>query len=134
MRFVASDVSSREDTTRALEHVDHLQLLLDVTRLINSTLAINEVLEYVIDAVIQVTRAERGFLMTIGPSGDLEFRGGRDFDRTDLETEGVAVSQSTIERVRRSGEPVVVSDTFGPDVAGPQSVMDLGLRSVMCVP
>jgi signal transduction histidine kinase len=138
LKFVASEGDAMpEHTAVSMEQVaqtDHLQLILDVTRMINSSLALDEVLQQVIDAVIQVTRAERGFLMTIGSTGDLEFRAGRNFDRTALQTDGVFVSDSIVDQVRRTGEPVVLSDTLDPEALGPQSVVQLGLRSVMCVP
>lgn len=113
----------------------HLQLLLEVTQLINSSLALEEVLEHVMDAVIRVTGAERGFLMTIDDENELQFRVGRNMDRTAVETKGVAVSFSILDKVRQAGVPVVMSDTLETDtVERPRSVVALGLRSVMCVP
>jgi len=134
-RFVQSQVARGDPTSLAMQQIDHLQLLLEVTKLINSSLDLKDVLEHVIDAVIRVTRAERGFLMTINPNDELEFRVARNLDRTALEADGVAVSFSVVEQVRKTGIPVVVSDTLSTAASNRSpSVVELGLRSIMCVP
>lgn len=132
LRFVESLPAEGDRATRALHQVDHLRLLLNVTQVIASSLAIDEVLEHVIDGVLQVTRAERGFLMMVNPSGRLEFRVARNFDHTALAMEGVTTSSSILERVRRTGEAVILSDTLEADVS--HSIVEMGLMSVMCVP
>jgi len=134
LKFVTSQVGDSQ-TTLGNSDFDRMQLLLNVTRSINSSLALREVLEHVIDAVIQVTRAERGFLMTLSSNNALEFRIGRNCDRTELESDGLSVSLSIIDRVRSSESPVVLSDIEeGAESAYSPSVIGLGLRSVMCVP
>ena len=135
LRFVDAASSDSQVTTTASPNLDRMQLLLDVTRSINSSLAIREVLERVIDAVIQLTQAERGFLMTLSPKGDLEFQIGRNCDHTALESDRLSVSVSIIDRVRESGLPVVLSDIREASASmHSPSLVELGLRSVMCVP
>jgi len=135
LRFVDSENASQDQTARIYE-IDPLRLLLDVTRQINSSLALKEVLEVVIDAVIQVTRAERGFLMTINAGGDLETRVARNFDKKALgASEDVAISTSVVDRVRGTRSPVAVSDVLhDPGLVSAYSIQALGLRSLMCVP
>lgn len=134
-RFIQSEVSSQKNPTSVMEQIPHLRLLLEVTKRINSSLDLKDVLEHVIDAVIRVTCAERGFLMTISPNDELEFRVARNLDRTALETNDVAVSFSVVEHVRKTGIPVVVSDTLNSNAGRPSaSIVELGLRSIMCVP
>jgi signal transduction histidine kinase len=135
-RFQFVEGSPAADARTAVqEEVDHLRLLLDVMGMINSSLALDQALEHVIDAVIKITRAERGFLMMLNPSGNLEFRVARNFDQTALSTEGVSASFSVVEQVRQSGKPIVLSYALDADAsAAPNSVVALGLRSVMCVP
>jgi GAF domain-containing protein len=50
-----------------------LLMLYRITQSFNSTLDLDEVLENVIDAVIEITGAERGFLMLKDPTGELVF-------------------------------------------------------------
>lgn len=134
-RFVQADVSEGGSRMLVTHQAEHLQLLLEVTRLINSSLNLKDVLEHVMDAVIRVTGADRGFLLTINNQGEVEFRIGRDLDRNALEIDDVTVSQTILERVRRSCSPIVMSDVLCSDAASRSpSVIDLGLRCVMCVP
>lgn len=134
-RFAEAQTADREPITLTPAEVAHLHLLLDVTRVINSSLNLKDVLEHVIDAVIQVTRAERAFLMLMNEEGGLEFRVTRNLDQTALESGKVAISYSTVNQVRSTGTPVVVVDTLeGDALPASGSIRSLGLRSVMCVP
>jgi signal transduction histidine kinase len=134
-RFVHSQVVRADQSSPMIQQIDHLELLLEVTKLINSSLDLKDVLDHVMDAVIRVTRAERGFLMTIDSNDELVFRVARNFDRTALQTRDVAVSFSVLDRVRKTGIPVVVSDTMNAEASSPSaSVVELRLRSMMCVP
>lgn len=134
-RFVQAQAAAPEPTTLLQAEVDHLHLLLDVTRVMNSSLALNDVLEHVIDSVIKVTRAERGFLMLVSEAGRLEFKVSRNLDQTALDSGEIAISFSTVDRVRTTGAPVVLTDTLKADaLAASGSVVALGLRSVMCAP
>ena len=48
---------------------DRLAMLYRISQTFNSTLNLGEVLDRVMDEVVAVTRAERGFLMLRGPDG-----------------------------------------------------------------
>lgn len=106
-----------------------LELLLEMSKLINSTLVLSEVLERVMDAVMHLTRAGRGFLLIDGPDGlaDRVARGDT--------APAPRISQSTVQRVFDTGEAFVSTDA-GVDerLAAQASVVSLGLRTVMCVP
>lgn len=132
LKFIDSANMPDVQTTAALAEVDHLRLLLRVTQLISSSLALDKVLEHVIDGVIQVTHAERGLLLMKNSQGGMEVRVARNFDQTTIALDSITASSSILDRVRRTGIPVVLSDTLDTAVSG--SIRDLGLRSVMCVP
>ena len=136
-RFVTPQTSVSASVTSPEVEVDHLRLLLDVTKLINSPVDLKDVLEHVIDSVIRVTRAERGFLMMVSEAGELEFKVARNLDRTEVEVEAgkVKLSFSTVEHVRKTGAPRVLVDI--PEAKATEvgsSIHALGLRSIMCVP
>jgi signal transduction histidine kinase len=134
LRF--EDTSAFPAAAPRLDDIDNLRLLLGVTRQINSSLALNEVLDHVIDAVIQATRGERGFLMMIGPDGELENRVARNLARKGFGyAEDAAVSRSVVNRVRATARPVAVSDVLNDaSLLSSDSIQMLGLRSLMCVP
>ena len=50
--------------------VEQQQLLLSLVQALNSTLVLSQVLEQVLDALMRITRAERGFLLLADPPAD----------------------------------------------------------------
>ncbi len=86
-----------------------------------------------LDETIRILGAERAFLFLVdGRPPELVPHGGRDADGHDID-ELTGYSRSTVERVRRSGQPVVITGT--EDGAAPaDSVVLHGLRSIMVAP
>jgi len=119
-----------------LQHPEHLATLYEITRTLNSSLNLDEVLENVMDRVIEVTRAERGFLMLREPgSNELVFKIARGMDRDILEAPEFQVSTTIIRRVEQTREPLLTDNAqFDERFARGQSIMVLGLRSILCVP
>jgi sigma-B regulation protein RsbU (phosphoserine phosphatase) len=113
----------------------HLATLYEISQTINSTLDLDEVLDLVMDQVIAVTGAERGFLMLRQPDGRMAFQVARGIDRREIEEPDFAVSRSIVERVAASGQPVL-TDNAAEDVrfSGMESVVLKGLRSILCAP
>jgi sigma-B regulation protein RsbU (phosphoserine phosphatase) len=113
----------------------HLATLYEISQTINSTLDLDEVLDLVMDQVIAVTGAERGFLMLRQPDGRMVFQVARGIDRREIEEPDFAVSRSLVERVAASGQPVL-TDNAAEDVrfSGMESIVLKGLRSILCAP
>jgi sigma-B regulation protein RsbU (phosphoserine phosphatase) len=114
---------------------DRLETLYKVSQALVSILDLDELLNVVIDQVIDVTGAERGFLM-LGETGEeLVFHVARGIDRSTIEEPEFQVSRGVVDRVAREGLPIVTSDAQSEDwLAGRASVSVLNLRSVMCTP
>ncbi len=111
-----------------------LETLYRVSQAIGSTLDLDSVLNAVIDQVVGVTRAERGFLM-LGDSRGLDFRVARGIDQKTIEAPEFEVSRGVIERVAQTGNAVMTSDAQSEEwLAERTSVASLKLRSIMCVP
>jgi sigma-B regulation protein RsbU (phosphoserine phosphatase) len=114
---------------------DRLALLYRLSQTFSSSLDLDEVLNRVMDEVIAVTRAERGFVMLHEADGRLVFRAARGMDQNTIDDPQFQVSRSVVERVAREGQPVLTSDAQSDDrFSMRQSVMILGLRSILCVP
>ena len=114
---------------------DHLALLYRLSQTFNSSLNLDEVLNRVMDEVIAATRAERGFVMLHEADGRLVFRVARGMDQNTIDDPQFQISRSVVERVAREGQPVLTSDAQSDDrFSMRRSVMDLGLRSILCVP
>src|SRR5215510_6690791 len=81
------------------ERQSQLGALMGVGRAINSTLGLKRVLEEVMDTLIELMRAERGFLMLKESSGDLAVRIARGIAHMNLEEDTLKVSQTVVRKV-----------------------------------
>lgn len=115
---------------------DHLATLYEITRTLNSSLEMDDVLENVMDRVIEVTGAERGFLMLYDDQQDeLVFKVARGINRSDLESPEFQVSSTIVRRVRHTRQPLLTDNAqFDERFTRGESIMVLGLRSILCVP
>jgi len=117
------------------EH-DQLRALSKVGAVINSTLDPSEVLNRVIDEVIEITGAERGYLVLRDEeTGQLEFTVARNLDRETLNQQSFRVSRTIVTHVAETGEPVVTTNAQAdPRFQAQESVVSYSLRSILCVP
>jgi transcriptional regulator with GAF, ATPase, and Fis domain len=109
--------------------------LYSVTRLINSSLELQTVLERVMDAVIELTSAERGFLMLRDEDGSLKVQVARNFDQANIGSDDLTLSRTLTNRVLESGQAVVTSNAAeDPRFAERESVVGYFLRSIVASP
>jgi len=115
---------------------NELGTLYEIARVLNSTLEFDKVLLLVMDEVIDVVKAERGFLVLLNPAtNQLEFKIARDKQQRTIDLSEFQISRSTVDRVVRTREPVLTDDAQVDDALKAQeSIMAFGIRSIMCVP
>ena len=114
---------------------DRLSLLYNISQAFNSSLDLDEVLNTVMDKVITVTKAERGFVMLRDEEGELDFKAARGIEHDTIEQPEFEVSRGIVESVAEGGEPLLTSDAMQDDrFSGRSSVINLGLRSIICAP
>jgi adenylate cyclase len=116
---------------------NELETLYDIARTLNSTLEFDKVLRLVMDEVINVVDAERGYLVLVNPkTKELEFTIARDKQRRTIdESEFKKISRSTVNLVIKTQRPVLSDDAHMDDaLKGQQSIMAYGIRSIMCAP
>ena len=115
---------------------NELETLYEIARVLNSTLDLDSVLQLVMDQVINVVKAERGFLMLVNPTTrELEFTIARDKQARTIDKSAFKISRSTVERVVRTREPLLTDDAQMDDAFNAQeSILAYGIRSIMCVP
>lgn len=117
------------------EQQRRLAALYEVGRVIGSSLDVDEVLKQVMDAIVQLTGAERGFLLLLEEDGSLDVKAARNVARETLEEEEFAISRSVIRGVAETGEPVLTTNAAAdPRFSGKASVVTHNLRSIQCVP
>lgn len=114
---------------------NQLGALMNVGQKINSSLGLKRVLEEVMDSLIALIRAERGFLVLREPNGDLSVRIARGIAQVNLDEEEFIVSKTVVRRVAKSGEPVLTTNAQeDPRFNAQMSIAAYHLRSILCVP
>lgn len=122
--------------TDSQQELRSLRALADTTALINSSQKSDEVLNQVMDTVIALTGAERGYIMLKNDStGELEFRVARGMDQETLSGDSMIVSKTIVNNVADTGNSVL-SDNASQDARyqGQQSIVNFQLRSILAVP
>jgi putative nucleotidyltransferase with HDIG domain len=123
------------DLSRTVEERDNLLTLADIGSTINSSLQKNEILNEVIDKIIDLTGAERCFLMLRDDFGELKIVIGRNWKQENLTPQEKAISSTVVNRVVESGEPILTTNAQeDPRFEKQASIVDFKLRSIMCVP
>ena len=114
---------------------DRLALLYRTAQAFNSSLDLDEVLNRVIDEVIAAVKAERGILMLRDDHGQLTFRAARGLDQQTIGTPEFHISRGLVDKVAAEGQPVLTTDAQADGwLQKRQSVVNLRLRSILCVP
>src|SRR5919109_2070379 len=112
-----------------------LRALMSVGQMINSSRGLRRVLEEVMDSLISLMRAERGFLMLREPNGELVVRIARGIAHVNLDEEAFKVSRTVVRKVVESNAPVLTTNAQAdPRFDAQLSVAAYQLRSILCVP
>ena len=112
-----------------------LLALATTTQAVNSSLELNEVLQLVMDNIVRLTEAERGFLMLRDAQGEMVTRVARNWEQESINPNDFAVSRTIIQRVVDSGEPILTTNAQeDPRFGGHESIIAYNLRSILCVP
>lgn len=114
----------------------NLEALLDVSKAINSTLDLDEILRRVMKHAIELLNAERGFLMLLDEENQLKIRIAHNINKESLDSaEDLAISRSVADRVATKGQSEYTSNAQeDPRYAHQKSVVALNLRFIICVP
>ena len=109
--------------------------LLESFRAMGGERVVDEVLTLVLDAAIETSGAERGFIMLAEASGQLEMQMARATGHVTLTPDSGAISRKIPEQVFASGDVTVVADLLEGDLATVHTgTVALGIRQVLCVP
>jgi phosphoserine phosphatase RsbU/P len=110
---------------------EHLLTLYEITRTMNSSLDFNEVLGHVMDSMMEVTKAQRGFLMIADDeTGELRVLIHKG---EGLEEEGY--STTIVNQVVATREPLLTNNAqFDTRFQAGQSIIMRGLRAILSAP
>lgn len=133
--LVDDSTDSRTSHTSGMIDFRPLTTLLDRLRGLGSRRVLDEVLVLVMDSAIDVTGAERGFIMLANAKGELEFKIARARGRVTLSGQSFATSQKIPQEVFASGREQIVADLMDGNLAGQHlGTVALGIRHVLCTP
>jgi adenylate cyclase len=109
--------------------------LADVGQVINSSLELDEVLRIVMDNIVRLTKAERGFLMLRDENGEMTTRMARNWEMESINSSEKNVSRTVVQRVIDTGESIVTTNAQEDKrFVGQESIVAFNLRSILCVP
>jgi class 3 adenylate cyclase len=115
-----------------------LRALVDTSAMINSSLDLDVVLASSMDEIINLTGAERGFILLQNEhTGEVEFRIARNIeqDAARLEDDKPHVSTTILNEVLSTGHPLLTDNAYkDPRMQNSETIAQYVLRSVMCVP
>jgi serine phosphatase RsbU (regulator of sigma subunit) len=129
----ATDTGSRAGASAIVGGFRQIATLLDALRGLGSSRVLDEVLTLVMDAAIEVTGAERGFVMLASERGELDMKLARMQGRVSLSGTRFDTSRKIPEQVFATGHDMVVRDLreFADDHL---ATIAHGIRQVLCVP
>jgi PAS domain S-box-containing protein len=132
-RLESEEKASIQESARLRR--DDLEALLDISKAINSTLVLDDILQMVMKRAIKLLRAERGFLMLLDDEGNLQFRTAHNICKDSLSKEDFKISMSIATSVAKTGRSIYTSDAQHDERYSKQkSILELDLKSIMCVP
>jgi len=135
LQSLLSRSGSKSNVGLSLNDFAKVGKLFEVFRALSSIPVLDDLLDLVMDTAIELTGAERGFIMLKDQGGELSFRCARNNDKQSLEGSCFQTSQRVPLDVFKTGKPAVINDLNLEE--GYQShafTRELGLRSISCVP
>ena len=127
------DVSQERSALSAATELRHMASLLEGLRALGSGRVLDDVLALVLDSAIDVTGAERGFIMLANHEGALEFKLGRATGRVTLSGRTFETSRKVPEDVFATGKLTIVEDLLD-QADWHTGTVALGIRQVLCAP
>src|SRR5436190_1947786 len=127
--------SVEKSAVSAATELRQMAALLEGLRALGSGRVLDDVLALVLDSAIEVTGAERGFIMLATDGNELEFKLARGRRQQLLSGTSFATSRKIPEEVFRTGEPKILADLLDGELANVHmGTVALGIRNVQCVP
>ncbi len=114
---------------------ERLELVYELSQTFNSSLDLEDLLNTLMDEVIAATSAERGFVVLREQDDSFDFRAARGIEQETIDDPDLEISRGVVQSVLDGGTGLLTSDAQQDErFMGRQSVMSLGLRSILCSP
>ena len=124
--------SGLSEVASDLTDLRQLAVIMDGLRALGSGRVLDEVLALVVDAALEVSKADRGFVMLANEHNELEFKVARGRGRQALPGTSFSTSGKIPRQVFTTGESQLFDDLESRLDHG--ETVSIGIRHVMCVP
>jgi serine phosphatase RsbU (regulator of sigma subunit)/pSer/pThr/pTyr-binding forkhead associated (FHA) protein len=129
------EAHSLRDTAPDITDLRQMAAVLNGLRALGSGRVLPEVLTLVMDSAIEVTKAERGFVMLANEAGELEFKVARGRGGITLAGTSFTTSSKIPREVFTTGKSRIVGDLMEGSLASAHDgTIAVGIRYVLCVP
>ncbi len=130
----ATHNSEAAELTQRTEALNSYRKLYEFSERLLSNYDLSALLESLMDAVIDISNADKGFLILL-EGNELRVKVARNVKRENLADALEQLSDSIVDKVVKTKRPIIVSDALhDQEFQNAMSVMNLKLSSVMCVP
>jgi pSer/pThr/pTyr-binding forkhead associated (FHA) protein len=117
------------------ERLRRLSTSLEIRRGLDPGAGLAELLPRVVASMLELTNAERGFLLLAGAGGELEVAAHSGSSWEDFAAREFGGSLGAVQRVLTTGGPVVSADASADaDLGERPSIVTTGIRALLCVP
>lgn len=115
--------------------LSNIKRLLETARMFSGTVPLTDILDYVLDTAIEITGAERAFLVLKDDEGKPRFQKGRDKGKRTVAEEQFQITHTILDQVLATGNKAVLTNVQGgPEAPISDSILNLELRVVICLP
>jgi transcriptional regulator with GAF, ATPase, and Fis domain len=136
MRFSLIDAQApvEEEAAETMAEIDAYLKLFEFSAKLMEKHDLDELLDALMDAVVDITNADKGFLILMD-GDEMQVKVARNLKRENIADAVSQLSDSIVAKVVKTLKPVIISDAMNDEeFAGSKSIMKLKLTSVICVP
>ncbi len=127
--------SEAERAAEAGARLERWRTSVALQRSLTPSLGQEELVRRLLDSVLELCGAERGFVLVNRGDGELEIHTASGLDADDLEETGFSGSLGAIDRCLAEGGVVATSDAqVATGLEGRPSVVAHGIRALVCIP
>ncbi len=135
MSQILDEVDRTPERETSREELRNLRILLEISKGMNAFTSLTDLLDLALDAVVDLTRAERGFLMLKDAEAVLQMHAARNMSGERIRPENLRISMSIVNDVLASGRPIFLADALeSSELRQRTSIAELKLRSIACLP
>jgi len=121
--------------SRTMGQFASMRELVRISALLTSSLNLDEVLEDVMDTVVELTGAERAYLMLYDEDRELQVRAARNWDQETISKDEVGLSQSVVQAALEDQEYILTTNAQADHrFMDRESIIVQKLRSIICIP